>query len=103
MRDEADFREMAENGERMLELKLLGWSFRSVHQVTTPFPLEVAVDNVIKGLRFPPGHFETPKPQSTGTDKRGRDEYGPELIIAMRRLPYGPLRRHLRDRWDQYA
>ncbi len=97
------FKRCLENAERDFEQKLLGWSFRGINKITTPFPIAQAVDNVIATLKVPAGHFRTPKPQPTGTDARGKDEYGADMTIAMQRLPYGALFTHMREKWEQYA
>lgn len=83
------------NAERLLELKLLGWAFRKLEPVSSPFNVEKAVDDVIAAMKIPPGHFKCAKPT---------EPYGPEIVLAMRQLNgiYGELYRHITAKWASF-
>ena len=86
------------NAERLLELKLLGWAYRKLEPVQSPFNVEKAVDDVIAAFtpKIRPGQFKCPKPI---------EPYGPEIVLAMRQLNgiYGELYRHLTAKWATFA
>ena len=104
MRDMTLFNKCVENAERLLELQLLGWSYRSIHDVPSPLSLSEAVSAVMTSMKLDPTDTRCEKPQPTGMGENGRPTYGPELIMAMRTLNpvYGELRRHLNAKWQMF-
>ena len=104
MRDVTLFEQCLDNAERLLELELLGWSFRSVHQIRSPLSLSEVVQNVIRNLKIDPAQTRHSKPEPVGTDKNGRAIYGADIVMLMRELNpyYGELRRHLGAQWKLF-
>lgn len=102
MRNPTLFDKCLDNAERLLEIELLGWSFRSIHNVPSPLSLPEVVQATIKNAGLKDTRVTRPEP--TGNDKAGRPIYGPEIVLAMRTInpAYGELRRHMAAKWKLF-
>ena len=105
-----EYHRTLENAERLMEMKLLGWSFRAINSISSPFNLDDIVDESVRavigarGTSHLPG--KPPKPTLQGYDDKGHPEYGTGIVLAMRTISqggfYAECARRLTEAWDEY-
>ena len=103
-----EFTRNLENAERLLEMELLGWSFRAINDVSCPFNVPQLVQMTLReifnkrGISYRP--VRPPKPEPNGYGKNGRPTYGSEIVVAMNMLSvkgfYGQVGNAMSEAWD---
>ena len=102
---EWEFAKNVENAERLLELKLFGWTFRAIQNIGCPFSIDNVVQNMVTRLKVPLSTFATTKPTPIAYNEEGRPVYDSTIALQMHKLSksglYSELRLDMANQWER--